>query len=47
MVEEFAALVGDYSPLHVDEEYARQTPFRRPIAHGMLVAAHFSTIVDR
>src|ERR1700722_17787063 len=33
----FAGLSGDFNPIHVDHEFARQTPFRRPIAHGMLV----------
>lgn len=32
----FACLTGDFNPLHVDHEYARQTPFGRPIAHGLL-----------
>lgn len=32
----FAGLSGDYDPLHVDHEYARQTPFGKPIAHGLL-----------
>ena len=32
----FAGMTGDYDPLHVDHEYARQTPFGRPIAHGLL-----------
>lgn len=31
----FAGLTGDYDPLHVDHEYARQTPFGRRIAHGL------------
>lgn len=35
-VIQFADLTGDYNPLHVDEEYAKQTPFRQPIAHGLL-----------
>jgi acyl dehydratase len=29
-------LTGDYDPLHVDHEFAKGTPFGRPIAHGML-----------
>ena len=35
-VVNFAGLTGDYDPLHVDHEYAAETPFRRPIAHGLL-----------
>jgi 3-hydroxybutyryl-CoA dehydratase len=33
----FAGLSGDFNPIHVDHEFARSTPFRRPIAHGLLV----------
>lgn len=32
----FAGLTGDFTPLHVDYEFARQSPFGRPIAHGLL-----------
>ena len=35
-VSRFAQLTGDRSPLHLDEEYARTSPFGRPIAHGLL-----------
>jgi acyl dehydratase len=33
----FAGLSGDFNPIHLDHEFARTTPFRRPIAHGLLV----------
>jgi acyl dehydratase len=33
----FAGLSGDFNPIHIDHHFARSTPFRRPIAHGLLV----------
>ena len=33
----FAGLSGDFNPIHMNHEFARTTPFRRPIAHGLLV----------
>jgi len=35
----FAALSGDYNPLHTNEEYCKQTQFGTRIAHGPLVYA--------
>ncbi|MFO0819034.1 MAG: MaoC/PaaZ C-terminal domain-containing protein [Pirellulales bacterium] len=35
-IVQFACTTGDFDPLHVDHEQAKQTPFRRPIAHGLL-----------
>lgn len=32
----FAGLTGDYDPLHMDHEFVKQSPFGRPIAHGLL-----------
>jgi 3-hydroxybutyryl-CoA dehydratase len=36
-VVNFAGVSGDFNPIHMDHEFARTTPFRRPIAHGLLV----------
>ncbi len=32
----FGTLTGDFNPLHMDEEYGKQTMFGGRIAHGML-----------
>lgn len=41
----FIAITGDMNPLHVDQPFAEQTFFGQRIAHGMLSAALFSTLV--
>lgn len=33
----FAGLSGDFNPIHMDHQFAASTPFRRPIAHGLLI----------
>ena len=35
-VVNFAALTGDFEPLHVDAEYASTAPYGQRIAHGLL-----------
>jgi|TARA_R110000868_G_scaffold225999_3_gene478351 3-hydroxybutyryl-CoA dehydratase len=44
-LELFAKVSGDYNPVHMDEEYARSTPFRGRIVHGALVASHISGVL--
>lgn len=41
----FAQASGDTNSIHLDEEYAAQTPFKRRIAHGMLTASLISAIL--
>lgn len=38
----FAAVSGDVNPLHLNKDYAARTPFKTPIAHGMLLGAYIS-----
>lgn len=44
-VQTFANLTGDFNPLHLDEEFARKTLFRKPVVHGMLSASFISTMI--
>jgi 3-hydroxybutyryl-CoA dehydratase len=39
----FSGLTGDFDPIHVNEQYAKGTPFGRRIAHGGLVMGLLST----
>lgn len=41
----FAGISGDFNPLHVNEEYARTTPFGTRIAHGTLAASLLATVL--
>ncbi len=43
-VNRFAEVTGDNNPLHLDEEYAATTMFKRPIMHGFLGGSVFSKI---
>lgn len=45
VIEAFAAVSGDANPVHLDEAYARTTPFGGRIAHGMLSAAYISAVI--
>lgn len=44
-VAEFARLTSDTNPLHLDEEYAKQTRFGGRIVHGMLGASLISAVI--
>jgi len=35
-IYQFAGVSGDFNPVHLNEEYARQTRFERRVAHGVL-----------
>ena len=34
-INAYADLTGDHTPVHVDEEYAKTTPFGTRVAHGL------------
>ena len=41
----FAGISGDDNPVHINQEFAEQTPFKGRIAHGVLTSALVSTVL--
>lgn len=41
----YAGVSGDTNPVHLDADYAGQTPFKGRIAHGMLSAGFISAVL--
>jgi len=41
----FAEVTGDKNPLHLDNEFASKTIFKRRIAHGFLTAGLISAVI--
>ena len=41
----FAGIIGDFNPVHLNAEYAKDTMFGERIAHGMLTASFISTVI--
>ncbi|SHF12340.1 3-hydroxybutyryl-CoA dehydratase [Marinitoga hydrogenitolerans DSM 16785] len=45
MVETFAEITGDKNPVHLDEEFASKTIFKKRIAHGILSVGLISAVL--
>ena len=43
-VKQFADVSGDKNPVHLDEEYAKNSRYKKRIAHGLLSASFFSSL---
>ncbi len=44
-VKQFAELTGDNNPIHLNEEFARNSIFGQRIIHGLIVGTIFSKII--
>lgn len=44
LVNNFAKISGDFSPIHINENYAKGTIFKKRIVHGMLLSSLLSRI---
>jgi len=45
MLDVFGRDTGDYNPLHMSEEYASSTSFKKRVCNGMFLASFFSRLV--
>ncbi|MBV4416552.1 MaoC family dehydratase [Clostridium tyrobutyricum] len=45
MIKSFSKLSGDENPIHLNEEYAKTTIFKRRIAPGMLISSFISAVI--
>ncbi|MFI3247328.1 MAG: MaoC family dehydratase [Ferrimonas sp.] len=43
----FSELSEDRNPVHLDSSYAANTPFKRPIVHGMLLSSLLSALLGQ
>ena len=44
-IAKFAGISGDTNPVHLSEDFAKETMFGGRIAHGMLSAGYISTLI--
>ena len=44
-VRGFAEISGDMNPVHLDDEYASQTQFKKRLVHGILTAGLISAVL--
>jgi len=42
-VYQFAGITGDFSPIHINAEYAKATPLGQRVVHGVLLVGLMST----
>lgn len=45
IISDFANISGDFNPLHMDENFAINTKFKKRICHGMLISSFFSRLI--
>ena len=43
-IKNFAGVSGDHNPVHMSDEYADASKFKKRIAHGLMSASYFSAI---
>lgn len=44
-IDLYAKASGDFNPIHIDADFARNTPLGGTVAHGMLILAYISQMM--
>jgi 3-hydroxybutyryl-CoA dehydratase len=44
-VYQFAGITGDFNPIHINAEYAKETLFKNRVVHGILTAGFISAVL--
>ena len=44
-IETFAKVTGDTNPIHINDEFAKNSIFKKKIAHGFLSASYISAVI--
>lgn len=43
-IKKFAEISGDRNPVHLEEDFAKNSRYKKRIAHGLLTASYFSAL---
>ena len=43
-IKAFSGISGDRNPVHLDEQYAEKSRYKKRIAHGLMTASYFSAL---
>lgn len=43
-IKTFAGMSGDHNPIHMNDEYAKNSRYKQRIAHGMISSSFFSAL---
>ena len=44
-IDTFSRVTGDTNPIHIDDEFAKKSIFKKKIAHGFLSASYISAVI--